>query len=79
MINLVSLSLTANFSSVGKIIMTSLMPVFDLMLKSNRGCFDMKGKPMDADKLRALQAPVKERYKEYPEKAITPARAEAGL
>ena len=43
-INLVSLSLTANFSSVGKIIMTSLMPVFDLMLISNRGCFDMKGK-----------------------------------
>ena len=37
----------------------------------------MKGKPMDADKLRALQAMVKERYKEYPEKAITPARAEA--
>ena len=32
---------------------------------------------MDADKLRALQAPLKERYKEHPEKAITPARAEA--
>jgi len=32
---------------------------------------------MDADKLRALQAPLKERYQESPEKAVTPARAEA--
>jgi uncharacterized OsmC-like protein len=32
---------------------------------------------MDASQLRALQAPIKERYKESPEKAVTPARAEA--
>jgi len=32
---------------------------------------------MDADQIRALQAPLKERYKEYPEKALIPARAEA--
>lgn len=32
---------------------------------------------MDASQLRALQAPIKERYKESPEKAMTPARAEA--
>ncbi len=32
---------------------------------------------MDAGQLRALQAPIKERYKESPEKAVTPARAEA--
>jgi uncharacterized OsmC-like protein len=32
---------------------------------------------MDASQLRALQAPLKERYKEFPEKAVTPARAEA--
>jgi uncharacterized OsmC-like protein len=32
---------------------------------------------MDASQLRALQAPLKERYKESPEKAVTPARAEA--
>jgi uncharacterized OsmC-like protein len=32
---------------------------------------------MDAGKLRALQAPLKERYRESPEKAVTPARAEA--
>jgi uncharacterized OsmC-like protein len=32
---------------------------------------------MDADQLRALQAPIKERYKESPEKALIPARAEA--
>ena len=32
---------------------------------------------MDASQLRALQAPIKERYKESPEKALTPARAEA--
>ena len=32
---------------------------------------------MDASQLRALQAPLKERYKNNPEKAITPARAEA--
>lgn len=32
---------------------------------------------MDASQLRALQAPLKERYKEYPEKAVISARAEA--
>ena len=32
---------------------------------------------MDADQIRALQAPLKDRYKEYPEKALIPARAEA--
>jgi uncharacterized OsmC-like protein len=32
---------------------------------------------MDTGQLRALQAPLKERYKESPEKAATPARAEA--
>ena len=32
---------------------------------------------MDAPQLRALQAPIKERYKEFPEKALIPARAEA--
>jgi len=32
---------------------------------------------MDAEQLRALQTPIKERYKESPEKAMTPARAEA--
>ncbi len=32
---------------------------------------------MDAGQLRALQAPIKERYKESPEKAVIPARAEA--
>ena len=32
---------------------------------------------MDAGQLRTLQAPIKERYKESPEKAVTPARAEA--
>jgi len=32
---------------------------------------------MDAGQLRALQAPLKERYKESPEKAVIPARAEA--
>ncbi len=32
---------------------------------------------MDARELRALQAPLKERYKESPENAMTPARAEA--
>jgi uncharacterized OsmC-like protein len=32
---------------------------------------------MDARQLRALQAPIKERYKKSPEKAMTRARAEA--
>ncbi len=32
---------------------------------------------MDAGQLRTLQAPIKERYKESPQKAVTPARAEA--
>jgi len=32
---------------------------------------------MDADKFRALQAPLKDCYKKHPEKAITFARAEA--
>jgi uncharacterized OsmC-like protein len=32
---------------------------------------------MDARQLRALQTPIKERYKESPDKAITRARAEA--
>ncbi len=32
---------------------------------------------MDPDKLRALQAPLKERYKAAPELALIPARAEA--
>jgi uncharacterized OsmC-like protein len=32
---------------------------------------------MDAGQLRALQAPLKERYKESPEEAVIPARAEA--
>ena len=32
---------------------------------------------MDADKLRALQAPLKKRYQEAPETALIPARAEA--
>jgi len=32
---------------------------------------------MDAGQLRALQAPLKERYKESPEEAVIPARAES--
>ena len=34
---------------------------------------------MDANELRALQAPLKKRYREQPETARTPARAEATL
>src|SRR5215831_18535631 len=34
---------------------------------------------MDANELRALQAPLKRRYREQPETARTPARAEAVL
>ncbi len=34
---------------------------------------------MDAAELRALQAPLKKRYREQPESASTPARAEARL
>jgi uncharacterized OsmC-like protein len=36
-----------------------------------------KDNVMDAGQIRALQAQIKERYKESPEKAVTPARAEA--
>jgi hypothetical protein len=32
---------------------------------------------MDANELRALQAPLKKRYREEPGTALTPARAEA--
>jgi hypothetical protein len=34
---------------------------------------------MDANQLRALQAPLKKQYREQPETARTPARAEAVL
>ena len=34
---------------------------------------------MDANELRALQAPLKKQYREQPETAQTPARAEAVL
>ncbi len=34
---------------------------------------------MNADHLRALQAPLKQRYRETPQDALTPARAEARL
>jgi len=34
---------------------------------------------MDANELRALQAPLKKHYRERPETALTPARAEAAL
>src|SRR5258708_36796438 len=34
---------------------------------------------MDANELRALQAPLKKRYREQPGTALTPARAEAML
>ena len=34
---------------------------------------------MDANELRALQAPLKKQYRERPETAVTPARAEAIL
>jgi len=34
---------------------------------------------MNADELRALQAPIKQRYREHPETARVPARAEARL
>ena len=34
---------------------------------------------MDGNELRALQAPLKERYREQPETALIPARAEAML
>ena len=34
---------------------------------------------MDANELRALQAPLKKQYREQPETARTPARAEAVL
>lgn len=34
---------------------------------------------MDASELRALQAPLKKQYREQPETALTPARAEATL
>ncbi len=34
---------------------------------------------MDADTLRALQAPLKKQYKEHPETALTPLRAEGDL
>ena len=34
---------------------------------------------MDANELRALQAPLKKQYREQPETALTPARAEATL
>jgi hypothetical protein len=34
---------------------------------------------MDANELRALQAPLKKQYREQPETARTPARAEAML
>jgi uncharacterized OsmC-like protein len=35
--------------------------------------------PMDAEALRALQAPIKQRYKDSPETARIPARAEARI
>jgi hypothetical protein len=34
---------------------------------------------MDANELRALQAPLKKQYREQPATALTPARAEAML
>ena len=34
---------------------------------------------MDANELRALQAPLKKQYREHPETARTPARAAATL
>ena len=34
---------------------------------------------MDANELRALQAPLKKQYQEQPETALTPARAGATL
>ena len=34
---------------------------------------------MNADELRALQAPLKQRYRDTPQAAVTPARAEARL
>jgi hypothetical protein len=40
-------------------------------------CLDLEG--MDDRKLRALQAPLKERYKEEPEDALVTLRAQGAL
>jgi uncharacterized OsmC-like protein len=40
---------------------------------------DTGGKPMDGEQLRTLQAPLKQRYRETPDAARVPARAEARL